>query len=70
MSLETVADPGGQIRPWPTPIEVGDGVWAPLGGRKSNDSIVNLSKCKEFGPSSIDVGYGFATPTENTTLKH
>jgi len=35
---------------------------APLGGRKSNDSIVNLSKCKEFGPSSIDVGNGFAPP--------
>ena len=31
---------------------------APLGGRKSNDSIVNLSKCKDFGPSRIDVGYG------------
>ena len=23
---------------------------APLGNRKSNDSIVNLSKCKDFGP--------------------
>ena len=24
--------------------------FGPLGGRKSNDSIVNLSKCKDFGP--------------------
>src|SRR6218665_3400200 len=42
-----MADPGGQIRSWP-PIEVGNGVWPPLegrlGGRKCNDSIVNLSK--------------------------
>src|SRR6218665_3057486 len=29
------------------PIEVVNGVWHPLGGRKSNDSIVNLSKCKD-----------------------
>ena len=34
---------------------------APLGGRKSNDSIVNLSKCKDFAPR-IDVGYGFGSP--------
>src|SRR6218665_1494096 len=37
----------GQIRPWP-PIEVGNGVWPPL-GEKSNDSIVNLWKCNDYG---------------------
>ena len=60
----------GQIRPWP-PIEVGNGVWPTLGGRKSNDSVVNLAKCKGFGPPRIDVGYGFTPPYgESTTLKH
>src|SRR6218665_679922 len=39
---------GWQIRPWP-PIEVGNGVWPPLGGRKSNDSTVNMLKSKDFG---------------------
>src|SRR6218665_3920146 len=34
----------------PPPIEVGNGVWHPLGGRKSNDIIVNLPKSNEFGP--------------------
>src|SRR6218665_3272177 len=42
---------------------------APLGGRKSNDSIVNLLKCEEFGPSSIDVGYGFAPPHRKYHIK-
>src|SRR6218665_2932408 len=39
---------GGQIRPWPS-----NRSWqwsmAPLGGRRNNDSIVNLAKCKDFG---------------------
>ena len=39
----------GQIRPWP-PVEVGKRSLAPLGSRKSNDSIVNLWKSKDFGP--------------------
>jgi|SRR6218665_632570 len=37
---------------------------APLGGRKSNGSVANLSKCKDFGLPRIDVGYGFGSPTE------
>src|SRR6218665_2944356 len=57
----------GQIRPWPS-IEVGNGVWHPLGGRKSNDSTVNMSKSKDFGPPRINFGYGFGLPTENDTL--
>src|SRR6218665_3190132 len=36
-----------------------------LGGRNSNDIIMNLCKCKDFGPPLIDVGYGFGPPTEN-----
>jgi len=28
-----MADPGGQIRPWP-PIEVGNGVWPPRGKKQ------------------------------------
>src|SRR6218665_2931365 len=59
---------GGQIRPWP-PIEVGNEV-CPLGGRKSNDSIVNLCKSKDFGGPRIDVGYGFGPLRKHTTLKH
>src|SRR6218665_2403176 len=47
---EPVADPGGgQIRPRP-PIEVGNGVWPPFRGRKSNGTIVILSKRKNFAP--------------------
>ena len=63
-----MADPGG-ANPAMAPIEVGNGVWPPSGGRKSNDSTVNMSKSKNFGPPRIDVGYGFAPPTENATLK-
>ena len=44
------------------PIEVGNGVWRPLGGRNSNGRIVNLCKFKDFGPPLIDVGYGFWPP--------
>src|SRR6218665_1816391 len=36
---------------------------APLGGRKSNDSIVNLPKSNDFGPPRIAVGYGFGGPS-------
>src|SRR6218665_2674933 len=44
--------------------------FAPLGGRKSNDSIVNLSKYKDFGLRRINVGYGFAPlPTEKYHIK-
>jgi len=42
-------------------MEVGNGVWPPLGGRKSNDSIVNLSKCKDFCPP-YGCRYGFGPP--------
>ena len=43
---------------------------SPHGGRKNNDSIVKLVKCKDFAPL-IDVGYGFGPPTprENGRLK-
>ena len=36
--------------------------FAPLEGRKRNDSIENLWKCKDFGPPRIDVGYSFGPP--------
>src|SRR6218665_185150 len=55
-----VADPRG-ANPAMAPIEVGNGVWPPLGGRKSNDSTVNMCKSKDFGPL-FDVGYGFGPP--------
>ena len=42
---------------------------APSGGRNSNGRIVNLCKCKDFGFPLIDVGYGFAPPTENQHIK-
>src|SRR6218665_2674990 len=47
----TVADPG-VASPAMAPIEVGHGVWPPFGGRRINDSIVNLSKCKK-GPQKF-----------------
>src|SRR6218665_1599902 len=40
---------GWQIRPWP-PSKLALEFGPPFGGRQSNDSIVNLSKCKDFGP--------------------
>ena len=58
---------GGQIRPWP-PHRSWQWSLAPLGSRKSNDSIVNLSKSKDFTPR-IDVGYGFGPPTEKDQIK-
>jgi len=42
----------------------------PVGGRKNNDSIVKLAKCKNFAPPLIDVGYGFAPPKDKGRLKH
>src|SRR6218665_1113134 len=41
-------------------------------GRKSNDSTVNMSKSKDFGPPyRCRLGpTDLAPPTENTTLKH
>ena len=67
--LYSVADLGGeQIRPWPPSklsMEFG-----PLGGRKSNDNIVNLSKCKYFAPPlRIDVGYHIKTLKRSMTKK-
>jgi len=62
-----VADPGGQIRPWP-PAKLSM-EFGPLGGRKRNDSTVNLSKSKDFGPPAIDAGYGFGSPTEKYHIK-
>src|SRR6218665_3835891 len=50
------ADPGGGKSGPPSKMAMEFG--PPLGGRKSNDSIVNLSKCRILGPR-IDVGYGF-----------
>src|SRR6218665_898401 len=38
----------GEIRPCPPSKLAME--FAPLGGRKSNDSIVNLSRFKDFGP--------------------
>src|SRR6218665_3540712 len=43
--------------------------FGPLGGRKRNDSTVNLSKSKDFGPPAIDAGYGFGSPTEKYHIK-
>src|SRR6218665_3591039 len=62
----SVTDPGGKSGHVP-PIEDGNGVW-PLGGRKSNDSIVNLCKSKDFGLHRIDIGYGFGPPRKKYTL--
>ena len=43
--------------------------FGPLVGKKNNDSIVNLAKCKNFAPP-IDVGDGFARPpTEKCYIK-
>jgi len=53
----SVADSGAN--PVMAPLEVGNGVWPPLGERRNNDSSVNFAKFKVFGPPHIDVGYGF-----------
>ena len=45
--MESVADPRG-ANPGITPPSKLAMEFGPLGGRKSNDSIVNLSKCKDF----------------------
>src|SRR6218665_3048230 len=55
-----------RIHPWPPSklaMEFG-----PLGGRKSNDIIVNLPKSNHFAPR-IAVGYGFGPPTEKYHVK-
>src|SRR6218665_1709082 len=44
----SVADPGGGTNPAMAPHQSWQWSVAPLGGRKSNDSIVNLLKCKDF----------------------
>src|SRR6218665_3217108 len=44
-----VADPGGQIRPWPPHRNCQWSLAPPLRDRKSNGSIVILLKSKEFG---------------------
>ena len=67
----TVADPGegksghGPHRSWQWSL-------APIGGRKSNDSIVNLSKCKDFAPlvSMSATNVAPIRKKKNTTLKH
>jgi len=46
--LHSVADPGGKSGHGPPSKLAME--FDPLGGRKSNDSIANLSKCKDFGP--------------------
>ena len=44
---------------------------APLGGRKNNDSIVNLVKCKHFGPPPVSMlATDLAPLKKNATLKH
>ena len=45
------------------PIEIGNGVWPPLEGRKSNDSTVNLLKSK-----AGDLAYGFGSPLQKETI--
>src|SRR6218665_3109084 len=40
---------GGQIRPWLPPSKLAM-EFGPLGGRKSNDSIVNLPTSNDFAP--------------------
>ena len=64
-----VADPGrGKSGHGPS-IEVVNGVWSPLGSRKSNDSIVNLSKSKDFGPPVSMSATDLAPPTEKGQIK-
>jgi len=43
----------------------------PIGGRKSNGSIVNLSKCKDFGPP-VSMSATDLAPLlrKSSTLKH
>src|SRR6218665_2655179 len=67
--LGTVADPGGQIGPWPPSKLAME--FAPLEGRKRNDSTVNLWKSKGFALPyrCFDVGYGFAPLRKNTIFK-
>jgi len=53
--MVAVVDPGGEIRPWPPPSKLAMefGLLGGGGGRKSNDSIVNVWECqdfKDFGP--------------------
>src|SRR6218665_1368849 len=43
---------------------------APLGGRKSTDSIVNLPKSNDFGPPVSLSATDLAPLRKNTTLKH
>ena len=43
----------------------------PLGGWESNDSIVNLSKCKDFGSHPVSMSATDLTPLrKNSTLKY
>ena len=58
-SLTTVGLYNSQWRiqranPAMAPIKVGNGICPPR-GRKNNDSIVNLAKCKDFGPTLSDL---------------
>ena len=69
MSDDSGGSRGRQIRPWP-PIEVGNGVWPPIGGRKCNDSIVNLPKSNDFGPPVSLSATDLVPIRKNTTLKH
>src|SRR6218665_3638038 len=41
---------GEQIRPWPPHRSWQWTLALPFGGRKNNDSIVKLAKCKDFAP--------------------
>src|SRR6218665_3604526 len=60
---------GWQIRPWP-PSKLAMKFGPPFGGRQSNDSIANLSKCKDFGPPVSMSATDLAPLWKNTTLKH
>src|SRR6218665_43607 len=64
-----VADPGRGKSPHRPSIEVVNGVWSPLGSRKSNDSIVNLSKSKDFGPPPYRCRLRIWPPTEKDHIK-
>jgi len=45
--------------------------FGPPRGRKNNDSIVKLAKCKDFGPPLLSTSAtDLASPKENGRLKH
>src|SRR6218665_3459136 len=65
----TVADPG-VANPAMAPSKLAIEFGPPFGGRQINDRIVNLSKCKDFGPPVSMSATDLAPQRKNTTLKH